>query len=94
MASYNVGHCNRESLNTETMYRDFLCGLLLTEGLEQVCDAGRYHLEISVGECFDILTVSCAVANMVHRHFYPESKLTVKDQLHLIPSEQSNSLSS
>ncbi len=94
MASYNVGHCNRESLNTDTMYRDFLCDLLLTEGLEQVCDAGRYHLEISVGECFDTLAVSGAVANMFHRHFYPESKLKVEDQLHLIPSEQSSSRSS
>lgn len=90
MASCNVGHCNRESLNTETMYRDFLCDLLLIEGLEQVCDAGRYRLDFSVGECFDILTVSGEVASVVHRHFYPESKLTVQDQIHLAPSEDSN----
>lgn len=86
LASYNVGHFYCETLNTETMYRDFLCDLLLIEGLEQVDDAGRYHLEITVGQCFDILTVSCAVAGAVHRCFYSESKLTVEDAINLEPS--------
>ena len=89
LASCNVGHFYRETLNTETMYREFLCDLLLVEGLEQVCDSGRYRLEIATGECFDVFTVSCAVANVVHQHFYPESQLTVVDQIHLEPAEAS-----
>lgn len=88
LASYNVGRFYCETLNTEKIYRDFLCDLLLIEGLEQVCDSGRYRLEVAVGECFDLLTVSCALANVVHDHFYPESKLTVEDQIHLEPTEQ------
>lgn len=75
LAAENAGCTPFElSGDPQQAYREFLIDLLLIPGLIGIVSANRYSLKIHAGRHFEASQIASFVADVVHRHFYPEGE--------------------
>jgi len=77
MVNDNVGKSHKEWRNPAQKYRDYLAELLFIEGVESVICNQRYSIHVEVGHFYDLAVVGEAVARCVHRHLFPERRLSL-----------------
>ena len=75
LAAENAGCLPFElSGDPQQAYREFLTDLVVIPGLIGIISANRYSLRIQAGRHFEAIQIASLVADVVHRHFYPEEE--------------------
>jgi len=80
MARYNWGHFSVELPNPVSTYCRFLEDLLVIEGLNEITNTARYHLQVEMGGCFEPRSVADSIARTVRQHFYPDEPICWVDR--------------
>jgi len=70
MVNVNHGRFQLELIRSAD-YEPFLRDLLLVEGLEGICDAGRYSIAARTSDFFEWRKIGEEIGQLVQQHFYP-----------------------